>query len=168
MNQSRAQLLILLASTLLGFGLFSSCLTITPSAGEWTGVLKIFKPDFTTPKELSLVGGIRQLFEHGFPFIGGLILIFSIAFPLWKLGVLWAASWATSHGEHPRRLLKLVEKLGKYSMLDVLVIALLVVAIKGLPGGTAVTLGPGFYCFAVSVLLALGLPSIVRSASKRE
>jgi len=53
-------------------------------------------------------------------------------------------------------------------MLDVLVIALLVIAIKGLPGGSTVTLGSGFYCFTFSVLLALVLPGIVRSASKRE
>ena len=48
--------------------------------------------------------------------------------------------------------------LGKFSMVDVFVIALLVVTIKGLPGGTRVSLGWGFWCFATAVLLSLAIP----------
>ncbi len=160
----RAQYLILLASLLLGLGLFTPCLTVVPAAGEWTGLLKIFKPDFSAPQPISIVGGIRQLFHHGHFFIGLIVLVFSILFPLAKLGVLWAATWNVTHHQHSASLLKLVEKLGKYSMLDILVIALVIVAIKGLPGGTKVTAGIGLYCFALSVLISLILPIMVNWA----
>jgi hypothetical protein len=40
-------------------------------------------------------------------------------------------------------------------MVDVFVIALLILAIKGLPGGSQVILHAGLYCFAGSVLCAL-------------
>lgn len=44
---------------------------------------------------------------------------------------------------------------GKFSMLDVMVIAVLVVAIKALPGGTKIALGWGLFAFAGSVLLSM-------------
>ena len=163
----RAQLLILLATALLGIGLFAPCLTIIPAAGEWTGVLRIFKPDFSAPRTISIARGIMQLFELGYFFIGAIILIFSILFPLGKLGVLWTAAWEVAHHLQSERLLRIVEQLGKYSMLDILVIALIIVAIKGLPGGSTVSVGTGFYCFALSVLLSLILPKILRADSKK-
>lgn len=162
----RVQFFILLASVLLGLGLFTPCLTVTPAAGEWTGVLKIFKPDFATPRPISIVSGIKQLFHYGHFFIGLIILVFSVLFPLGKLGVLWTAAWDVTRQIPSERLLGVVEKVGKYSMLDILVIALVIVAIKGLPGGSKVTVGIGLYCFALAVLISLVLPMMVRRASK--
>lgn len=162
MRQHKNLALVLLASILLGFGLFLPCLIVTPAAGKWTGVLRIFSPDLAQPRPVSIVEGIQRLIETGHFFVAVIILTFSIIFPLWKLGVLWAAAWASEHGERPVRLLRIVANLGKYSMIDVLVVALLVVVIKGLPGGSKVELGAGFYTFSMSVLLALGMPVILR------
>lgn len=158
----RAQVLILLASIFLGVGLFTPCLTVIPGAGEWTGVLRVFRPDFTAPHSLSIAEGIVELFDYGHYLIGTLILVFSILFPLAKLGVLWTAAWNISHRDATKQLLLLVEKLGKYSMLDIFVIAILIIAIKGLPGGSTVNVEIGFYSFVLSVLLSLVLPTIVR------
>ena len=44
---------------------------------------------------------------------------------------------------------------GKYSMVDVFVVALLVVAAQTLPGGTTIELRWGAYAFAAAALLAI-------------
>jgi paraquat-inducible protein A len=51
--------------------------------------------------------------------------------------------------------MKIMEKLGKWSMLDVFVIASLVVCFKGFPGGTHIQVQWGIYLFALSVLLSM-------------
>ena len=59
------------------------------------------------------------------------------------------------NGTANRKLLKLVGILGKVSMLDVFVVALLVLAIKGLPGGTKVLIGWGVWAFCASILMSM-------------
>ncbi|MHC4225304.1 MAG: paraquat-inducible protein A, partial [Planctomycetota bacterium] len=49
----------------------------------------------------------------------------------------------------------LVSALGKYSMVDVFFIALLVLASQTLPGGTSVEIRWGAYAFAAAALVAL-------------
>ena len=52
-------------------------------------------------------------------------------------------------------------------MLDVAVIAVLVVAVKGMPGGTAVLPGWGLWAFALSVLLSMVAGMLLASVPKQ-
>ena len=53
-------------------------------------------------------------------------------------------------------------------MLDLLVVALLVIAIKGLPGGTQVTLDWAAPAFCASILLTLYFSSVLKTGPLRE
>lgn len=153
--------LIVLCSVLLGCGLFAPCMVLVPGLGEFTELAKYFRPDLVIPREVSIAWGVWTLLGEGKLFVGILLLSFSILFPLWKLGVLWQATYLIDHREMTARRLTLVEKLGKYSMLDLLVIALIVLAVKGLPGGTQVQVGWGGVSFLLAALLSMGVSSMM-------
>lgn len=103
--------------------------------------------------QVSLYSGTVGLFSEGEWFIGTLLLCFSIVFPLGKnlllLGLL--------HGIEGLRarvytVMQLLSVLGKWSMLDVFIVAILVCSVKlGLLANAQVL--AGVYCFAVSVLM---------------
>ena len=82
---------------------------------------------------------------------GAILFLFSIIFPFWKLSTFF---WAL-YGKNEGKAFRMALTVGKYSMLDVFVLAVLVVAIKGLPGGSRVEMEAGIYFFAVSVLLSI-------------
>ena len=160
--------LLILASLLFGIGLVAPCLILHPSAGEYTEILTILRPSFTDPREISILGGIFALLRGGDFFVGAILLLFSVLFPLGKLGVLWCVINDLEANSHDPKHMTIVEKLGKFSMLDVLVLALLVVSIKRLPGGTEVNLEFGVLAFSGSVLISLLLPSLIRHAYLKE
>ena len=152
---ARTQLLftLALASILLGIGLFAPVMTLHPGFGDFTEIVKVLAPDITKPHSYSLFGSILALLRDGSLFIGGLLLLFTVLFPIVKLSIYWSAVERMSHG--PGRIYKRFSHLGKFSMLDILVIALLVIAMKGLPGGTHITLDWGAAAFTASILLTL-------------
>jgi paraquat-inducible protein A len=139
---------------LLALGLFAPCMTITPHFGRhdalarWLGLLK-------EPKTYSIATGVLKLLEGGNVPIGLLLLVFSVLFPVAKLIVLRAAIHDARRGLEPGRARGLVSAFGKYSMVDVFFIALLVLASQTLPGGTTVEIRWGAYAFAAAALVAL-------------
>ena len=139
----------------LGLGLCAPCMTITPRMGEHTGLAK-WLGLLDEPKTYSIVGGVWKLLQGGNVPIGVILLLFSVCFPIVKLGVLRVALAQERRGpaESPGSALRFVHRFGRYSMVDVLVVALLVVAGQSFPGGTTVDLRWGTYAFAGSVLLA--------------
>ena len=147
--------LIIASSILLGLGLVAPAMILHPSAGELTPLMNIFQPTFGEPRTISIWSGISTLLREGELFIGIVLLIFSVLFPIAKLCILWAGL------DYPR-LLTLAKSLSKYSMLDIVVLALIVVAIKRLPGGTEIFLGSGIYLFCGSILLSLLIPLFLR------
>ncbi len=146
---------LLLAAVLLGFGLAVPCMEIQPGYGPYEGWIRLLDPSLTEPSTYSVLSGIAAMFRFGHTGIGLLLLGFSVLFPLIKLAVMAAAVESLRRREGPHWLVGLVHHAGKFSMLDVWVIALLVVAIKGMPGDTEVHLEPGIYLFAGSVVLGL-------------
>jgi len=96
----------------------------------------------------SLISGLRQLFENDQVLIGLLIGFFSLCVPVIKGTVIWLA--ASGHASS-RPLLALADRLGKWSMLEVFVAALLIIAIKLGPIVDA-TLHYGVWLLAASVL----------------
>lgn len=104
--------------------------------------------------ETSLLGLTWQLLSGDDIFLGLVTGLFSVLFPILKW-VLLCVLWIKHKGGHgAEHILKLLEWLGRWSMLDVLILALLVFSVKASGLGTAMT-QPGLYCFAAAVLLSM-------------
>ena len=116
----------------LGLGLIGPCMTIVPSAGEDLDVwVRLFEPDDLEPKTYSILGGsdvLRNSAERGSTLVAALLFAFSVVFPTLKLAVMaWGAA-ALRLGVRPHAAVKLTSHLGKFSMLEVMVLGLLVLA----------------------------------------
>lgn len=105
------------------------------------------------PRWYSVWGGIREFYGTGNHFLAGLIFVFSMVFPLVKL----VLCLLCAGGQHwlPRglrmRIVQVTSWSAKYSMLDVLVIAMAIMLVKV---GEYVRIMPsmGLYLFSFAVL----------------
>ncbi len=103
----------------------------------------------------SILSVIWVLFQDREYLLSGVLLIFSILFPLTKLGYLLVLYFRRLNNYLPGpRLLYILSWLGRWSMLDVLVLALVVFYTKQ-TGVADATVLPGIYFFALSVLLTM-------------
>jgi len=105
--------------------------------------------------EVSILQGVEELWSEDEVFLAVVIGTFSVLLPAVKLALalyLWFQAEAGSRRLH--RVLILLEMTGRWSMLDVFVVALLVVAIR-----TSliddVTVHPGVYVFTAAIVLSL-------------
>lgn len=98
----------------------------------------------------SLASGIRQLVANGQILIAVVIILFSFCVPVVKAGVIWVAASERATG---KTLLAVADRFGKWSMLEVFIAALLLVALKLGPVVDA-TLHYGAWLLAASVLLS--------------
>lgn len=155
MNKRVLQYLCVANSCLLGVGIAAPCMTILPSFGNFTGIVKMMQPSFTEPTTFSVLGGLSSLVADGKYGISIVLFLFSILFPVVKLTVIWMA--LVNLISHEGRVPKLLERLGKYSMIDVFVMALLILAIKGLPGGSQISLRWGLIVFGASAIVTIEL-----------
>lgn len=157
---SRATLLIrvvlCLASVLLGLGLVAPCMTVQPSMGQpWDSWLALLEPSELEPTTYSILGGILELMRSDSLGLGLLLMVFSVVFPAFKLATLWWTATVIKQGKPTGTALWITHHAGKFSMLDVMVIAVFIVAIKGLPGDTEVTIAWGLFAFAGAVVLSI-------------
>ncbi len=103
----------------------------------------------------SIISGIVQLLLEQKWFLFLLIGGFSVLLPVLKLGVLWQILDAPDQSsQQVRRYLHWMHLYGKWSMLDVFVVAVLVVSVK-LGAIAHVEMRYGLYAFAASVLLTM-------------
>jgi paraquat-inducible protein A len=103
----------------------------------------------------SIVGGIFELFASGNLFVGSIILVFSIVFPLAKILALIELSWLGSlHQKHQAWTYRWMEQIGKWSMMDVMLLALLVMMIK-LSALVQFHFGPAVIAFALCVAMSM-------------
>ena len=135
-------------------GLFS---TIIAAAyllflGVTEPVLKLTKLYFLEDSH-SLWSVVRALFHKGEHFLGTIIFIFSIVFPALKLFYLLVVAVAPPMTDRDH-IMKWMSWLGKWSMLDVLVLALVIFYAKSNELADAATL-PGVYYFTGSVVLTM-------------
>jgi paraquat-inducible protein A len=142
-------------------------MAIQPAFGSMDGWIRLFKPDLVRTTQYSVLGGITTLYYNGSVALAVLLLAFSVVFPTLKLAVMAAATSALSRGDPPGALMKLAHHAGKFSMLDVFVVGLIVLAIKGLPGGSKVTLGWGVATFAASVILSMVAAIVIQRLERR-
>ena len=86
-------------------------------------------------------------------FLAILLGLLSLVLPVVKLCVLWWEAFAA--GTLPARVLAFFRVVSHYAMVEVFLVALTVLLVKGMPGGSHVALHAGTYAFAASVLLSL-------------
>ncbi len=122
-------------------------------------LVSLFSPLFTLEKfyffsnTVSLISALSDLIEQGNIIIFLIIVIFSIIFPVLKLSVILFL-WNSNAGLTVQALLKLIHQFGKWSMLDVFVVALMVVSIK-FDAVADVEIQYGLYLFLTSVILSM-------------
>jgi len=112
-------------------------------------------------QEDSLLSGVAALWAQGYWWIGSVIFAFSVLLPPLKLIALWLlASRLGLKREHHRALIyRAVEWLGRWGMLDVMLVAVLIAFVK-LGDIINIYPGPGLVAFLLLVLLSL-LASVV-------
>lgn len=102
----------------------------------------------------SVVSTIRDLLGSHDLVLGGLVLFFSVVVPLVKSGLVLFAT--TAHGAARDQAVRIVHAVGRWSMADVFVVAVLLAMLAlGRDPATRATTGPGLYFFAGSCLVAL-------------
>ncbi len=103
----------------------------------------------------SLVSVVRELYYSGEVILAAIIAVFSIFFPFLKLLYLLALYSARQvHPGQPARWLRRMSWVGKWSMLDVLILALVIFYAKATNLADATSM-PGIYLFAASVILTM-------------
>ncbi len=120
----------------------------------------LFLPAFTVERfwifgnEKSIISAIWSLVSGRDVLLGLIILLFSIVFPMAKL-LLSLCIWGSpDQAPLTRRALRWAVLLGKWSMMDVFLVAL-VVAMLSLGLVAEVTAETGVYCFCVAILLGM-------------
>ena len=137
-------------------------------------VAGIFSPMMTLSKfiwienRFSLFDGTLQLFRDGQYLLFVVLLTFSILLPVVKLVFLfrfWTVDSATR--EQLTRFMDWLSHYGKWSMLDVFVVALLVVIVK-LGVMATVEVHYGIYLYAVAGLLIMMATTIINHVARKE
>jgi len=103
--------------------------------------------------QVSVFQGLIILWKAGELFLFLILFVFTVCFPFVKINALlalWLYPGLTS--EQAKNFFKFVSHLGKWSMLDVFVVAILVLTVKS--GGLAsIKVQSGFFLFFISVTL---------------
>jgi len=137
---------------LLSFAIIAAAVCL--ALGLTLPILKLTKFIFWT-SEYSLISTVGVLLEQGQTFLGMVVLVFSILFPVVKLAYLLLVSTlpAVELKRHAKRL-KAIEWIGKWSMHDVLVLALTIFFLKSQGIYDAASL-PAVYLFTAAVVLMI-------------
>ncbi len=114
----------------------------------------------------SIITGITTLLEEGKIFLFIIITLFSLILPTAKLIVIFLVLRQKTK-ERLQRYLHLMHMYGKWSMLDVFVVGIMVVIIK-IEGMIKVNIHYGFYIFTCAVLMTMVLTTLVSWLDKRE
>ncbi len=107
-------------------------------------------------RETTIWSGMVGLLAGGQLVIGLVVLFCSVIAPLFKLGAIFALSAGELllPSRHRAATYRLVEMLGRWGMLDVVLVAVLVAAVK-LGDIVEITPGPGLLAFTTVVVLSL-------------
>ncbi|WP_088623009.1 paraquat-inducible protein A [Oceanicola sp. 22II-s10i] len=110
-------------------------------------------------QENTIVGGAVELAEHGNWGVAIVILVASVLIPMGKFAVIAALAMSVRHGSSMSRirrqqLYEVVEYIGRWSMIDVFVVALLSSLVQ-LGALAAIVPGPASLYFALSVIFTM-------------
>ncbi|MGD8910787.1 MAG: paraquat-inducible protein A [Chromatiales bacterium] len=124
------------------------------TAGFFLPMLTLTKFLFIA-NSFSIVSGLLELYQRGQWFILGVVGLFSVVLPLFKVGLLFLLlQHRQIHSPRFARLLKLMHDYGRWAMLDVMVVAVMIVTIK-LGVVAQIEIHPGLYLFGAAVLLIM-------------
>lgn len=110
-------------------------------------------------KPSTIIGGVWVLIEHHAYLVAAVVFVASVMIPILKFiavgYLLWSVQWGRRHDPAERlRLYRWVEAVGRWSMIDVFVVAILAALIQF--GGLArVYPGPGADAFAAVVVFTM-------------
>ena len=107
----------------------------------------------------SIITGITTLLEEGKIFLFIIITLFSLILPTAKLIVIFLVLRQKTKAQL-QRYLQLMHMYGKWSMLDVFVVGIMVVIIK-IEGMIKVDLHYGFYIFTSAVIMTMVMTTLV-------
>lgn len=111
--------------------------------------------------EVSIVTGLFELIEEEQYFIFAVIFLFSIVLPLLKIYYLYLLSFKHSaENKTYEKHLHLMHRYGRWSMLDIFVIAILIMTVK-LGAIASVEVEEGMYYFTAAVVLLMIITSVV-------
>jgi paraquat-inducible protein A len=135
------------------------------TAAAATAALILFWPAILLPiltieqlghrHQSSILTGTIELLRHGSWFVGTVVLLFSIVFPLTKIVLLLELSLlGLLQRRHQAVTYRVMELLGKWSMMDVMLLAFLVMLVKV---GSLVEfhLGPAVVAFVLCVAMSM-------------
>jgi paraquat-inducible protein A len=109
-------------------------------------------------ERISIIQSIVKFWSDSEKLLAIVIFSFSIIFPVIKivlpLKLLRDQEDLTGKDLKNNSYLPVLGALGKWSMLDVFIVAVIVVTLKQFPGGVNVTTGLGIWVFSISVLLS--------------
>lgn len=132
-------LLLIAAAPLLAAGLFMPAISVRS--------LVLFE------REFSLLDGVAEFFESGDYFLFALVGLFTVLLPVLKIATaLLAWTLGVNHGWAPA-VVRFFDRISRWSMLDVLVVAITVLMLEG-SLITQADVGVGIICFAVAVVLS--------------
>lgn len=120
---------------------------------------------FSSP--FSIFDSLVALFDTEEYFLFAVIFCFTVLFPATKLG--WAGVlWARVDVGSPsfERTVEILDTLGKWSMLDVMLLAVAVASIKFSLVGDAHA-NPGLYLFCGAIVMAMGGSYWLKTAGRR-
>lgn len=111
----------------------------------------------------SLFTSVRMLWGAGLTLLAVLVVAFSVVFPFFKLGLLAWLCGAGRLGAPERRLLAAVDRLGKWSMLDVFLVCLILTLTSGqlLVGAKPLA---GLPVFVAAILLSMAAGETLSAA----
>ena len=116
-------------------------------------ILEIEK--FGIRQQSSILGGTIELLKHGNWLVGGVVLLFSVVFPLTKIVLLLELSLLEFlHKRHKATTLHIMEHVGKWSMMDVMLLAFLVMLAK-LGNLVHFQFGPAIFAFILCVAMSM-------------
>jgi len=102
--------------------------------------------------DYSIIAGVVSLWQEGYFVLAAIIGAFSVVFPALKLGAMLALWFTPLRDDSRRRYLRWLAALGRWSMLDVFVVALTIVLTRA-NAFADVAPRAGLYVFAGAVVL---------------
>lgn len=117
-------------------------------------------------EEVTLIGSIDLFFEANERFLGIIIILFTIIFPLIKFIYLYWGILA-SQGAITRKVNNALSSIGKWSMLDVFIVALLLLNLKMDSEIVNMELRSGVWVFSISILMTMVLSLLLSKWSMK-
>lgn len=104
--------------------------------------------------DYSVLTGVVDLAAQNELILAGVIFFFSVVFPMAKLVSLWMVWFMPLTTPRRAGVLVWLERLGRWSMLDVFIVAIMIVLIKMKPLAD-ISPRPGVYVFSAAILLSM-------------